>query len=95
MTTAAALDRLSHRAALHWPRYAVAVLAVAASLALRAALQPWLGPSVPYLQFFPAILMASWFGGFAAGGLATVLSCLSAVYFFLPAVPGWAAVGVA
>ena len=51
-------------------RYGVAVAAIAAALGLRLMLQPWLGSSVPYLQFFPAILLAAWYGGFGPGALA-------------------------
>jgi two-component system sensor kinase FixL len=47
-------------------------------------LQPWLGLQVPYLQFFPAIMMAAWHGGLGPGALATVLSTLAAMYFFMP-----------
>jgi two-component system, LuxR family, sensor kinase FixL len=72
-------------------RYLVALFVVGAALALRAALQPWLGLSVPYLQFFPAILIAAWLGGFGPGALATALSCLVSMYFFLP--PAGFAVG--
>jgi PAS domain S-box-containing protein len=64
--------------------YAVAVFAVGASLAVRLVLEPWLGMNVPYLQFFPAITLASWYGGFGPGALATAISTLVAMYFFLP-----------
>ena len=65
-------------------RYAVAVIAFGAALLLRYALQGWLGPNVPYLQFFPAILIAAWYGGFGPGCLATALSPLASMYFYLP-----------
>jgi len=70
----------------HWAvaRYAVAVAVIAAALGLRLMLQPWLGSSVPYLQFFPAILIAAWYGGFGPGVLATALGALIAMYLFLP-----------
>jgi PAS domain S-box-containing protein len=64
--------------------YAVAVAVVAASVLLRFSLSPWLGMKVPYLQFFPAILVAGWYGGFGPGATATALSMLAAMYFFLP-----------
>jgi two-component system sensor kinase FixL len=64
--------------------YTVAAAALIASLGLRLMLQPWLGLSVPYLQFFPAITLASWYGGFGPGALATAGAALAAVYFFLP-----------
>jgi two-component system, LuxR family, sensor kinase FixL len=62
-------------------RYGVAVAVIAAALGLRLLLRPWLGSSVPYLQFFPAILLAAWYGGFGPGALATGLI---AMYLFLP-----------
>jgi two-component system, LuxR family, sensor kinase FixL len=65
-------------------RYAIAALAVAASLLARYALQGVLGGSVPYLQFFPAIVLASWVGGLGPGLLATGLCALAAMAFLLP-----------
>ena len=44
-------------------RYGIATAAIASALALRLLLEPWLGPSVPFLQFFPAVLVAAWYGG--------------------------------
>jgi PAS domain S-box-containing protein len=64
-------------------RYALAVVLTGVFLFLRFALQPVLGPSVPYLQFFPAIMLAAWFGGLGPGLLATALSSALAAYFFL------------
>jgi two-component system sensor kinase FixL len=71
--------------------YGVAVLLVAASLLTRWILSGWFAGNVPYLQFFPAILVAAWYGGLGPGILATVLSALAAMYFFLP--PAGLAVG--
>ena len=65
-------------------RYLAAFGLVAISLAARAALSEYFGANVPYLQFFPAILVASWYGGFGPGVFATVLSALAALQFFLP-----------
>lgn len=71
--------------------YAVAVFLVAASLLFRWSLRDWFGNNVPYLQFFPAILVGAWYGGLGPGLVATVLSALAAMYFFLP--PAGLAVG--
>jgi two-component system sensor kinase FixL len=65
-------------------RWAVALGAVAVAVGLRAALQPGFGADAPYLQFFPAILGAAWWGGLGAGLLATGLSAVIAMYWFLP-----------
>jgi two-component system sensor kinase FixL len=64
--------------------YGVAVALIAAALALRLLLQPVLGLSIPYLPFFPAILLAAWYGGFGPGALATGLTAIIAMYLFLP-----------
>src|SRR4051794_4570265 len=77
-----------------WRGYAVAVLTVVGALLLRAWLAPWLGVEVPYLPFFPGILLTSWFGGLGPGVLATVLSALAAMYFVLPP-DGLAVTGIA
>ena len=64
--------------------YAVAVVSVGMSVLMRFAVAPGLGLKVPYLQFFPAILISGWYGGLGPGAAATVLSALAAMYFFLP-----------
>ena len=64
-------------------RYLAAIGCVAISLGLRYLLSDYLGPNVPYLQFFPAILVASWYGGFGPGVLATALSAFAASYWFI------------
>ena len=64
-------------------RYLAAIGCVAASVGLRFLLSDYLGPHVPYLQFFPAILVASWYGGFGPGVLATALSAFAALYWFI------------
>jgi PAS domain S-box-containing protein len=78
-------------AAVGFARYIVAVALIGAALLLRYALRSWLGPTVPYLQFFPAILIAAWYGGLGPGVVATATASLAAMYFFLP--PAGFAVG--
>ena len=56
-----------------------------AAVLIRVAVNPWLGSTVPYLQFFPAILIAAWYGGFGPGVLATCLATAAALIWFLPA----------
>ena len=65
-------------------RYLVAVTAFAISILFRYAFQDWLGLKTPYLQFYPAIIVAAWYGGLGPGLLVTGLSCLTAMYFLLP-----------
>ena len=65
-------------------RYVVAIGALAAALLFRYLVRDSLGLKVPYLQFYPAIIVAAWYGGLGPGVLATALSALAAMYFFLP-----------
>lgn len=63
-------------------RYGVAVLAVVISTLVGL----WLRPATyisPYVFFYPAILLALWFGGFWTGLLATVLTAAVVDYFFI------------
>ena len=64
-------------------RYAAPFLLVLTSLLVRLTFQRWLGVSVPYLHFFPSVMIAAWFGGLGPGVVATLLSAAVAVYFFL------------
>jgi two-component system sensor kinase FixL len=73
--------------ALHLERYrgyAVAIVALAAASVFRYALRDAFGLKVPFLQFYPAILVAAWFGGLGPGVLATAGSTFAAMYFLLP-----------
>ena len=62
--------------------WALAVLTVA--LFLRYLGRDAIGLKVPFLQFFPAIILAAWYGGLGPGLLITALSTLAAMYFLLP-----------
>jgi PAS domain S-box-containing protein len=77
---ALALERRSSQGVVE---YGVAVAAVIVALLVRLAINDWLGPNVPFLQFFPAILAASWYGGFKPGVLAVTLSAVAAYAWFL------------
>src|SRR5205823_10940843 len=63
--------------------YGVAVLAPAVSLLVRWPLGPVLGDAVPHMTFFPAVMIAAYFGGFWPGLLATALSAVAANYFLI------------
>jgi two-component system sensor kinase FixL len=63
--------------------YAVALAALAVCLLFRYLLRGALGTEVPYLQFYPAVFVAAWYGGSGPGLLTTALSCLTAMYFLL------------
>ena len=72
--------------------YVVALIAVAAGLAGRLALNGVIEPTVlPFIFFFPAVAVAGWSGGAGPGALATVLSALAANWFFIEPVYGFSA----
>ena len=75
MPSLRAFDRL--------PSYFVAIGLVAVATTLRLAGDPWLGVSVPYLFFYPAIMIAAILGGVGPGVLATGLSAFTSVYLYL------------
>ena len=65
-------------------RYGVALAVFGGAVLFRYAFQDSLGLKVPFLQFFPAIMLAAWYGGFGPGILTTALSTVAAMYFLLP-----------
>ena len=85
------LQSAAPQSSASWLRYGIGVAAVAAALLFRYGVRDSLGLKVPFLQFYPAILVAAWYGGLGPGVLATVMSALAAVYLFLP--PAGLAVG--
>ena len=62
------------------PGYLTAVAAVAAALALRVLLEPLTGAGVPFLFFFAAVLLTSFFIGTGPGALALAMSLPVATY---------------
>jgi len=65
--------------------YGVAVLAVALATVARLGLTPILGrDAVPFITYFPALLLVTWFAGLGPGLLAVGLGGLAADYFFMP-----------
>ena len=65
-------------------RYAVAVATVVLAWAARAALTPLWGPTgVPFIFFYPAIVVTAWYGRRGPALLAIVLSTLTANWFFV------------
>ena len=61
--------------------YGIAFLATLGCLLIRWPLWPVLGRDVPHMTFFPAVMIAAYFGGFWPGLLATLLSAVAANYF--------------
>jgi PAS domain S-box-containing protein len=72
-------------------RYVVALAGLGAALVFRYAFRHSLDLKVPYLQFYPAIILAAWYGGLGPGVLTTALSAVVAMFFLLP--PSGLAVG--
>lgn len=64
--------------------YAVAIAAVFAAALARWLLDPLVGTNVPYITFFPAVVVAAWYGGLRPALLATLLGALSAWMLFIP-----------
>jgi two-component system sensor histidine kinase/response regulator len=69
--------------------YGVALAATAVTLLIRLMLKPVLGNAVPQMTFFPAVMIAAYFGGFWPGMLATVLSAVAANYFLAEQTPSF------
>jgi PAS domain S-box-containing protein len=65
-------------------RYLLAPAATAAALLLRWTLQRQLGDEVPYITFFPAVMIAAGWGGLGPGLLSVVLSSLAACFLEIP-----------
>jgi K+-sensing histidine kinase KdpD len=55
-------------------RYALALLLVLVSLAIRVPLDPLIGAQAPFIFYFPAILVSSVLGGLGPGFVATLVS---------------------
>lgn len=71
---------LQHRPV--WSRYAVVVLSLLFSLALRQMLHPWLGERSPFLLFIFAITLSAWYGGLAPGLASTLFGAVLGYLFF-------------
>ena len=66
-----------------WRRLFAAILIVAIASALRVGFLGGLGRGIPYVWFYPAVIIAALYGGLPAGILATVLSALLVFYWVL------------
>jgi PAS domain S-box-containing protein len=65
-------------------QYAFAVLVVILAWLLREFVNPILGERVPFILFYPTVVLAAWFGGLGPGLLSTALSVFIAWYVFMP-----------
>jgi PAS domain S-box-containing protein len=64
-------------------RYAAAALAVAGATAARRLLDPLIGDNFAFITYFPAIVLAAWFGGFGPALAALVFAEFAVAYFIL------------
>ncbi|HEX2841399.1 PAS domain S-box protein [Hyphomicrobium sp.] len=69
--------------------YGIAVAAVGTAAVLRDQAGPHLTAGLPFITFYPAIIIAALIGGLWPGILAIVLSALGAWYWFLPPFGSW------
>ena len=65
-------------------RYGLSVALIVAIIAIRRLVIPDWSLAHPYLLFYPAIMLAGWYGGFGPGFLATALAALVLIYLWLP-----------
>jgi PAS domain S-box-containing protein len=65
-------------------RYTFTILAVTLATFLRFALTPFLNLEVPFILYFPTVVLCAWFGGLGPGLLSTALGGLASLYFFFP-----------
>lgn len=72
------------RKGFYWGQYGVAFGAVAVTLIIKLLLAPIVNNESPFLLFFFAIVVSTWYGGKQTGLLAIGLAALSASYFFIP-----------
>jgi PAS domain S-box-containing protein len=76
-----------------WAGYAVAVGTAAAAIASRLLLNPVWSGRLPFLFFFPAIMLSGWVGGFGPALAATLLCAAAAAVFWMPPLESLTAAG--
>ncbi len=64
--------------------YGIAIAALLISIGLRYALEPHVTAGLPFITFFPAIILTTFLGGLGPGTAVAVVAGLVAWYFFLP-----------
>jgi two-component system sensor histidine kinase AtoS len=65
-------------------QYVIVFVSIAVAVWLRTLLDPLLGDHLPFVTFFVAVMVASWFGGIGASVVALLLGFVAATYFFVP-----------
>jgi PAS domain S-box-containing protein len=65
-------------------RYLIAVAAAVAGTSLRWVLNPlWSSNELPFITFFPAVMVSAWLGGLGPGLVTTLLTAIIADYFWI------------
>src|SRR5260221_174852 len=70
--------------------YAIAIVLVFIAVLSREVVAAAVGPQVPFITFYPAIILAALLGGLWPGVVATLLSTVAAWYAFVPSVGSFA-----
>lgn len=65
-----------------WARYAVTIALVSLAAALRIWPLHAMGSNTAWVTFYPAVMVAAFYGGLSAGLLATALSCLTVAFLW-------------
>ncbi len=65
-------------------RYLAALVIVAAALLIKLLLAPSLDRATPFLLFFGAVALSSWFGGYGPALVSLAAAAACALYFFMP-----------
>src|SRR5919205_3918142 len=65
-------------------RYSLAVLTSVLALLLTLLYTRLIGTTAPFILFFAAVVVSSWYGGVGPGLVATATALLVTDYFFLP-----------
>ena len=64
-------------------RYPLALAIALTALAVRWAVQPWVGDQLPFVTFFAAIVATAWYAGVVPAILSAVVLYFAAYYFFI------------
>ena len=71
-------------------RYLAAIGVAGAAILMRVALDPIWGTQLPFITFFPAIMLSAWLGGLWPGITTTLLCGAAAAYFWVAPARSWA-----
>jgi PAS domain S-box-containing protein len=65
-------------------RYGIAVVSITVATGMRFLLDPIVGEQFPFATLFFAVLVATWYGGFGPGIVATALGTLAGAWLLVP-----------